>query len=293
MSTCTEFLSTTDQKMHFDFALYVHTKPNNASFPFWKTGRILLCTCPSSLLPLAVALFQPLPHILQIVKKRPLTAQVGDLSLLHYAHPFIGHTISDICIVVHAVGHQLALRRQGKVLNEFLCSSEPLLQALMLPDVKRALAHGRGHPAIRWVSLINVHQQKISYITEVLHQLPESWQVADERGSGGWSKVDHQRAIQWLKIQKATLISISDLGTRWHISHVTDIAGPGKAIRHLHQFGVWCLAAKFYLKEVKRKREKGIYVIHTWGVMWTLSCLWLCHILVSQSLWEWDKEYIQ
>lgn len=216
-------------------------------------GHVLLCACPPLLLPLTVALFQPLPHLLQIVKKRPLPTQVGNLSLLYYTHPFIGHTVRHIGIVVHAVSHQLALRWQGKVLNEFARRSEPLLQVLMLPDIERARAHRRGHPAIWRVSLINVHKQEISYITEVLHQLPESRQVADEGGSGGWAKVDHQRAIRWLEIQKAALISIPDPGTRRHISHITDTAAPPRAIGHLHQFGVWCLAAQFHLGDVENK----------------------------------------
>lgn len=82
-------------------------------------GHVRLCTCPSLLLPFTIALFQPLPHILQIVKKRPLATQVGNLSLLYYKHTFIGHTVRYISIVVHAVSYQLALRWQGKVLNEF------------------------------------------------------------------------------------------------------------------------------------------------------------------------------
>lgn len=144
----------------------------------------VLFPCSLFLLPFPVALFQPLSYILQIVKKRALTPQVGDLSLLHYTHPFIRHAIRHISIVVHAVGHQLTLRRKRKVLDEFTCRSQPLLQVLMFPDAEGAGAHRGRHPAIRWVSLLNVHQQEISHVTEVLYQLPKRWQVADEGGSG-------------------------------------------------------------------------------------------------------------
>lgn len=50
-------------------------------------------------------LLQPLAHLLQVVEKRPLPAQVGDLSLVHYAHPFVGDAVRHVGVVVHAVSH--------------------------------------------------------------------------------------------------------------------------------------------------------------------------------------------
>lgn len=96
-------------------------------------------------------------HILQIVKKRPLAAQVGDLSLFYYTHSFIGHTIGHISIVVHAVCYQLTLWWEGKVLNEFACRSQPLFQVLVFWDIEGARAQSRCHPSIGRMSLIYVH----------------------------------------------------------------------------------------------------------------------------------------
>ncbi|KAF3844314.1 hypothetical protein F7725_007477 [Dissostichus mawsoni] len=69
--------------------------------------------------------------------------------------------------------HQLTLGGQGKVLDKFACGPQPLLQVLVFLDIERAGAHRRGHPTIR---------REVSYLTEVFHQLAESWQVADEGG---------------------------------------------------------------------------------------------------------------
>lgn len=201
-------------------------------------------------------MLQPLPHLLQIVKKGALAPQVGDLSLLHDTHPFIGHAVRRVGVVVHAVSHQLALRRQGKVLNECARRSQPLLQVLMLPDVEGAGAHGRGHPAVGRVSLVDVHQQEISHVAEVLHQLPESRQVADEGGSGGRAEVHHQRAVRGLEVQEAALVSVPDPGTRWHSGHIADAAAPPRPVGNLHQFGVWRLAAEFHLRRQKMKRDE-------------------------------------
>lgn len=199
-------------------------------------------TLAPALLPLAVALFQPLAHLLQVVKKRPFSTKVCNLPLLYNADPFIGNTVGNVGVVVHTVCHQLTLRRERKVFNKFLCCSDSLFQVLMLSDVKRAGAHRRGLPAVWRVSLINVHKQEVSHITEVLHQLPEGRQVADEWGSGGRAKVDNQRAIGWFKIQKMTLDSIAKTGSRQHVGYVIDVAPVG-SIWHLDQFGVWCLTA--------------------------------------------------
>lgn len=138
------------QNIRSDFPVMPLKKQNNCL-------NVLLPDCLPLRLPFTVALFQPLPYILQIVKKRPFATKVSDLPLLYYTHPFIGNTISHISVVVHAVGHQLTLRWQGKLLNEFARRSQPLLQVLVFPYAERALAHRRGHPAIRWMSLINVH----------------------------------------------------------------------------------------------------------------------------------------
>lgn len=231
------------------YCLYLHTKTTNLIL---KYGTYPPCSCSSLLIPLPIALFQPLSHIPQIIKKWPLSTQVGNLSLLNYTHTFIGHTICYISIVVHAVSHQLALWWQWKVLNEFLCSPEPLLHVLVFPDIERARTHGGCHPAIGWVSFVNVHQQKISHITELLHQPAESWQVADEGGSGGWAKVDHQGAIWRLKIQKPTFVSSWGPGTGGQVAHVTDTATPPWTCRHLHQFGVGCLTTKFDLRRLNK-----------------------------------------
>lgn len=210
-------------------------------------------TLAPALLPLAVALFQPLAHLLQVVKKRPFPTEVCDLPLLYDAHPFVGNAVGNVSVVVHAVCHQLTLRRQRKVFDKFPGCSESLFQALVLPDVKRAGAHGRGLPAVRRVSLVNVHKQEISHIAEVLHQLPEGRQVADERGSGGRAKVDNQRAIGRFKIQKMTLHSITETGSRPHVGHATD-AAPAGSIWHLDQFGVWCLTAELHLRTQENRQ---------------------------------------
>lgn len=155
----------------------------------------VFCSCLPLLLLRIVDPFQPLPNLIQIVKEGSLPSKVDNFSLLYYTNSFIGYTKRNVGIIVHAVSHQLALWWQRKVLDECACCSKPLLQILMLLDIKRIGAHRRGHPAIRGVGLINVHKQKISYITEVLYQPPERRQLADERGSGGWAKINHQRAI--------------------------------------------------------------------------------------------------
>ena len=123
--------------------------------------------------------------VLQVVEKRSLPAQVGYLFALHDTHSLVGYPVCYVGIVVHAVSHQLALRRQRKVLNKLACRHYPLLQTAVLPDLKRVLPDGWRLPAIRRVSFIYVYQEEVCHIGKLLHQPPECRQVADKGGSGG------------------------------------------------------------------------------------------------------------
>lgn len=76
--------------------------------------------------------------------------------------------------------------------------------------------------------------------------------MADEWGSGGRTKVDHQGAIGRFKIQKMTLDSVAETGSGQHVGYVID-AAPAGSIWDLDQFGVWRLTAELHLRTKEKK----------------------------------------
>lgn len=123
------------------------------SFTIHRKGCL---TSFSKKLSLSVALLEPVPNIFKVVEKWTLTPKVSNFILLYNANPLIGHTVGYVGVVVHAVSHQLALRRQGEMVQKCPGSKHPLLQITVFPHFKRKVLHGRSHPAIRGVSLIYV-----------------------------------------------------------------------------------------------------------------------------------------
>lgn len=145
----------------------------------------------SKKLSLPVALLEPVPNIFKVVEKWTLTPKVSDFILLHDANPLVGHTVGYIGIVVHAICHQLALRRQREMLQKCPGGKHPLLQITVFPHFKRKVLHGRSRPAIWGVSLIDVDKQEVCHVWKVLHHPPENRQLAYKGGSSGRAEVDH------------------------------------------------------------------------------------------------------
>lgn len=145
----------------------------------------------SKKLSLSIALLEPVPNIFKVVEKWTLTPKVSDFILLYDANPLIGHTVGYVGVVVHAIGHQLALRRQGEMLQKCPGSKHPLLQITVFPHFKREVLHGRSHPAVWGVSLINVDKQEVCHIRKFLNHPPENRQLAYKGGSSGRAEVDH------------------------------------------------------------------------------------------------------
>lgn len=149
----------------------------------------------------AEVLLQPKPDLLKVVEKGAFAPQVGNFLSLHNAYSLKWNPVGHIGIVVHAVSHHLALRWQGKVLKELVSSCTSLFLAFVFLNFEWRGRDSRCSPAIWWVSFIDVDQQKVSHTRELLHQLAEGWQLACERGSGSWAKVDHQWPLWVGKIQ--------------------------------------------------------------------------------------------
>lgn len=132
-----------------------------------------------------------MPHIFKVVEKWTLTPQVSDFVLLDDAHPLVGHTVGYVGVIVHAVGHQLALRGQRENLQKFTGCQHPLLQITVFSHFERIGLHGRSNPAVGGVSLIDVDEQEVCHVGKILHHPPEDRQLAYEWGSSGRAKVDH------------------------------------------------------------------------------------------------------
>lgn len=179
----------------------------------------------------------------EVVIKRTLPSQISDSVLLYDAHPFVGDAVGHVGVVVHAVSHEAALRRQRELLDEPLRRHHALLQAAVLLHLEGEQFHGRAGPAVRRVSLVDVDQQEIRHVREVLHQPPEDRQLVHERGSAGRAEVDHQRPVGGFEVQQAALVR-----------RLSVLAAPlaARDPGNLHHFGVGCHLAQFHLQAQRK-----------------------------------------
>lgn len=178
-----------------------------------------------------------MPDFFQVVEKGTLSSQVGYFFLLDDAHPLVRHAVGHVGVVVHAVGYELALRGQGKLVEELLGGQDAFLQAAVLPDFEGAGGHGGGGPAIGGVRLVDVDQEEIRHVGELFNQPPEKGQLANEGGSGGRAEVDHQGAVGRFEVEEAALV----------FGVAGGAAASGAQTVDLHDLGVGRLAAELDL----------------------------------------------
>lgn len=198
-------------------------------------------SCGERISSFAEILLQPKPDLLKVVEKGAFAPQVGNFLSLHNAYSLKWNSVGYIGIVVHAVSHHLALRWQGKVLKELVSSCTSLFLAFVFLNFEWRGGDSRRSPAIWWVSFIDVDQQKVSHTRELLHQLAEGWQLACERGSGSWAKVDDQWPLWVGKIQKVAF------GSTLATNVLPAATAVITALGYVDYTGVWGFTSQFDL----------------------------------------------